>query len=71
MVRTGTQESLYAVGKEHTLELRAYYKKLDALIGDIRIFKEQEKQNLKTMEKMHPEVIPFLAYILASCPGHP
>ena len=65
----GTQESLYAVGKEHTLELRAYYKKLDALIGDIRIFKEQEKQNLKTMEKMHPEVIPFLAYILASCPG--
>lgn len=65
----GTQESLYAVGKEQTLELRAYYKKLDALIGDIRIFKEQEKQNLKTMEKMHPEVIPFLAYILASCPG--
>ena len=65
----GTQESLYAVGKEQTLELRAYYKKLDALIGDIRIFKEQEKQNLNTMEKMHPEVIPFLAYILASCPG--
>lgn len=50
-------------------KLRDYYKKLDALIGDIRIFHEEEEQNLKNREKMHREVIPLLAYILASCPG--
>lgn len=50
-------------------KLREYYKKLDALIGDIRIFHEEEEQNLKNREKMHREVIPLLAYILASCPG--
>lgn len=48
-------------------KLRDYYKKLDALIGDIRIFHEEEEQNLKNREKMHREVIPLLAYILASC----
>lgn len=50
-------------------KLREYYKKLDTLIEDIRIFHEEEEQNLKKREKMHPEVIPLLAYILASCPG--
>lgn len=52
-------------------KLRDYYKKLDALIGDIRIFHEEEEQNLKKQGEDAPGSHTAISVYPGILPGNP
>lgn len=52
------------------MELQEYYKKLREYLKDIRIFSKSIGNESDKTEKLEPLVIPFLSYILASCPDN-